>query len=332
LNSTKQQQMYVARHLIQNLWKNYSALVPEVSKIEKTIKNFGEIWSEDHIAFRTLPGKFLSSALICEALQCLGYTKRENLKFEEKKLNAFWMAPPLDFSFLGEPFSSPAHSSQILPKIFISELALNVDESFENKPNFSSQFLNIVENYASKTANFKEKNWFLNLSKLGKEELKQSQIQECCEQLTNLFSCLPWPIPSFQEYEILRKESEYAAWTLAFGNVPNHFTVSVHLMKKFKSLKNFHEYIFSELKIPMNSSGGIVKGSEKFKLEQCATLAALQEVQFTDGAKKIPYAFVEFAFRFPLGEKTSDGVWESYYQGFVVSNADKIFDSTNFRK
>ena len=40
------------------------------------------------------------------------------------------------------------------------------------------------------------------------------------------------------------------------------------------------------------------------------------------------YGFVEFAKRYPLDGRVDDGVWKSYYQGFVAANADKIFEST----
>lgn len=82
----------------------------------------------------------------------------------------------------------------------------------------------------------------------------------------------------------------------------------------------------------MNKSGGsIIKGSKAVRLEQSATLAEENVVRFQDGFYKIPYAFVEFAFRHPLPGKKHDEIWESYYQGFVTDNADKIFESTNKR-
>ena len=83
----------------------------------------------------------------------------------------------------------------------------------------------------------------------------------------------------------------------------------------------------------MNDAGGsVIKGSPEVFLEQSATLAEDVVVCFQDGFQKIPYAFVEFAYRYPLAGKQKDGLWESYYQGFVTDNADKIFESTNTQK
>jgi hypothetical protein len=128
----------------------------------------------------------------------------------------------------------------------------------------------------------------------------------------------------------LLKESEYAAWTLVFGAVPNHFTVSVHLMKRFTTLHEFNEFLINKLSVPMNDSGGkIIKGSPAVQLEQSATMAHEIPVLFQEGVRQLPYAFVEFAFRYPHQGHSADGLWGSYYQGFVTDNADKIFESTN---
>jgi hypothetical protein len=81
----------------------------------------------------------------------------------------------------------------------------------------------------------------------------------------------------------------------------------------------------------MNETGGLTKGSKALRLEQSSTLAAMSDAIFQEGIQRLPYAFVEFAFRHPLEGKKADGLWHSYFQGFYVKNADKIFDSTNRR-
>ena len=78
----------------------------------------------------------------------------------------------------------------------------------------------------------------------------------------------------------------------------------------------------------MNHSGGVVKGTPELLLEQIATMAVDLEYEFQEGVSKVPYGFVEYAQRYPLAGRTWDGQWSSYYQGFVTSNADKIFEST----
>jgi hypothetical protein len=102
-------------------------------------------------------------------------------------------------------------------------------------------------------------------------------------------------------------------------------------MNSFEDIHGLNQHIGKELKIAMNTSGGLTKGTPELRLEQSSTLAAQIPVLFQDGLKTLPYAFVEFAFRYPIENKKDDGMWDSYYQGFVTNNADKIFESTNMR-
>ncbi|KAB8029941.1 DUF1338 domain-containing protein [Fluviispira multicolorata] len=303
----------IINRLIKHLWLNYKNKVQQVKKIENTIRAEGDHWSEDHLAFRTLPGSFCGLHILQEIFEILGYSKADEYHFKDKKLNAISMNPPND---------KLQHSSKVPPKIFISVLE---PESFSQE--FQKCILKYTEDLENSPVN-KLKSEFLALKS------KPENIDAFVESLTLFLSNGPvWRTPSFKDYELLRKESEYAAWTLVYGNTPNHFTVSIHLMKKFKTLKNFNQFIQKELGISMNTAGGgIIKGSAEVQLEQSATLAEELLVPFQDGFRKIPYAFVEFAFRHPLLGKKRDGIWCSYYQGFVTDNADKIFESTNLRK
>ncbi len=125
----------------------------------------------------------------------------------------------------------------------------------------------------------------------------------------------------YEIYARLAEESEYASWLYAFGFRPNHFTVSVNHLKNFKELKDVNLFI-KNLGYSLNSSGGEIKGTPQELLEQSSTLANLIEVNFEDGAFKIPSCYYEFAKRYPL----KNGI---NYQGFIAQSADKIFESTN---
>lgn len=122
-------------------------------------------------------------------------------------------------------------------------------------------------------------------------------------------------------YEKLAAESEYASWVAAIGFRPNHFTVSVNHLKKFKNLQNLNEFL-KKNGAKLNSSGGEIKGSPAEYLEQSSTMAENIPVQFNDGKFMMPGCYYEFALRhqLPNGE---------LYQGFVAKSADKIFESTN---
>ncbi len=130
-----------------------------------------------------------------------------------------------------------------------------------------------------------------------------------------------WPVPSWQDYQLLSRESEYAAWLSIMGLCANHFTISVNQLRN-----NDMSYVLemlASLNIAMNQAGGILKGTPDDLLVQCSTLADCCEVEFSGGDKHvIPSCYYEFAQRF----KGEDG---QFYQGFVPANADKIFHSTD---
>ena len=128
---------------------------------------------------------------------------------------------------------------------------------------------------------------------------------------------------SYEVYERLRKESEYAAWLYAFGYRANHFTVSINYLKGFDRIEAVNDFL-KEHGYPLNSSGGEIKGSPEQLLEQSSTLADRVEVRFTDGVHTIPGCYYEFALRHPQ----KDG---RIFSGFIAGSADKIFESTDFR-
>ncbi|WP_186646937.1 DUF1338 domain-containing protein [Fluviispira vulneris] len=303
----------IINKLIKQLWLNYKSKVQQVKKIENAVRSEGDHWSEDHMAFRTLPGPYCGLETLRQVFEILGYKQADEYHFKDKKLMAISMNPPNN---------KEEHSAKIPPKVFLSVL---------EPESFSQEFQKCILKYTndlSESPILKLRNEFNSL------KTRPENIDQFVQALTLYLSNGPlWRIPSYKDYELLRKESEYAAWTLVYGNTPNHFTLSIHLMKKFKSLKNFNQFIQKELGIAMNTSGGgLIKGSAEVQLEQSATLAEELLVPFQDGFHKIPYAFVEFAYRHPLSGKKKDGIWSSYYQGFVTDNADKIFESTNLRK
>ena len=192
-----------------------------------------------------------------------------------------------------------AHLDPSLPKIFISQIEVH---------ELPAVSISIIQKYLS-----------------GK-----------CDQLVNsngLEDAIPhflkpaWEVPSYADYLDLLKESQYAAWTLLFGNNVNHFTISVHLMKQMRTLNEVNDFVES-LGIELNQDNGKIKGSAEVLLEQSSTVADPVLFKFADNQKhNVPYAFIEFARRYPLNQKVIQ--WQDFFQGFVEGNADRIFTSTN---
>ena len=129
-------------------------------------------------------------------------------------------------------------------------------------------------------------------------------------------------IPSFEVYEKLRTESEYAAWLYVNGFCANHFTVSVNRLKKLDTIQKVNSFLKLN-GFMLNDAGGEIQGTPEELLEQSSIRAGMVKFRFTEGEFEIPGCYYEFAKRYP----DSDG---NLYSGFIAKSADKIFESTNF--
>ena len=133
-----------------------------------------------------------------------------------------------------------------------------------------------------------------------------------------------WQAPSFEDYQTLMEESEYAAWLSIIGLRANHFTISVNQFKTYDSVEQVLAKVES-LGLGINASGGRIKGTPEVLLEQGSTLADRAPFTFAGGqVEEIPTCYYEFAKRY-------DDANGKLYQGFVAASADKIFESTDIR-
>ena len=128
---------------------------------------------------------------------------------------------------------------------------------------------------------------------------------------------------SYEIYERLREESEYAAWLYVYGFRANHFTISINKLSGYSTIEKVNDFLRSN-GFSLNSSGGEIKGTPEQLLEQFSTLADRIEVDFREGTYTIPACYYEFARRYV----DSDG---KLFSGFIAGSADKIFESTDFR-
>lgn len=160
----------------------------------------------------------------------------------------------------------------------------------------------------------------------------QHVVKQCASQVPDelvfgnelVFSGNVWGPPSYETYEMLREESEYAAWLYVYGFVTNHFTVSINSLKKYNTIQKVNQFV-KEQGFMLNSSGGEIKGTPDELLEQSSTKAGFFPVDFVEGTYEVPSCYYEFAIRYP----DSDG---NLYSGFIAKSADKIFESTDFYK
>ncbi|WP_442482306.1 DUF1338 domain-containing protein [Aeoliella sp. SH292] len=174
------------------------------------------------------------------------------------------------------------------------------------------------------------------LSELKVEELSPRSaaiLKECAAWVDSaelsepevLWSGRLWDPISWEDYQTLVAESEYAAWVATLGLRPNHFTIAINYLQKTTSVEEVLGVVES-LGYKVNDSGGRVKGTPEQLLEQGSTLADRMEVEFADGqVHAVPTCYYEFAKRYP----DASG---NLFQGFVATSADKIFESTDTKK
>lgn len=173
------------------------------------------------------------------------------------------------------------------------------------------------------------------LSELRVEELSdqaQSIIQKLIDQIdakdiadaSIFWRGTLWATPSWEDYQALAEESEYAAWLSVIGLRCNHFTVNVNALNSINGIEAMN-LLVEDLGYTINSSGGRVKGSPAVLLEQASTKASVQAFTFADGQQHdVTTCYYEFAKRY----FDDNG---KLYQGFVAASADKIFESTDMR-
>lgn len=142
-----------------------------------------------------------------------------------------------------------------------------------------------------------------------------------------------WRTPTWNDFERLGEESEYAAWVIYNRYYLNHFTVSVHNLKEgYDSIADFNAFL-ERNGFKLNDAGGKIKTSPDGKLSQSSTVARMVTAQFADGVEKeIAGSYVEFAERKvlePFGHLPKSAIRREHRrEGFEAGNADKIFEST----
>ncbi|CAM0956924.1 unnamed protein product [Alopecurus aequalis] len=285
------------RSVLSNMQKVYLSRNPTAEKILDLVHSYdGDHVCFDHFAFRTFGVDGYGINSLAEFFTDFGYESREELRFPAKKLRALWFSPPNSDEYAGTGVYGP------LPRIFISELL--VDE-------LTAPSQEIIYKYIKTSA------------KGNKYAILASTSGE-----------LTWEKPIYSDFQVLSRDSEYAAWTLVNGYALNHATVSTHRLESdIRSISKFNKFV-EDNGFKLNTEGGILKVSPDGLLQQSSTVADSALFTFADGiTESIPRSYIEFAERLPLPEfkdLQDEEVKEHHRRdGFEVGNADKIFESTS---
>jgi hypothetical protein len=283
--------------VLEGLLTRYRARVPDVQAIldamidEAIIPNISEI-ENDHIAFRSLGTRPLGIPSLEKIFFALGYTRKDYYYFPEKKLDAYWYAPPADH----------------YPRIFLSQLRIQ-DLSPETQRIISRYTRHIVSDPVDG----------LDLS----DGLAIDQFLHS--------SRWPIPFLADYEALAAESEYAawviYNRYYLNHFTISVH-----NLYPGYNSIAEFNAFLHRHGITLNDSGGRIKQSPDGLLLQSSTVVGMIEAQFAGGEIRPIPGSYVEFAERRPLPQFASLPLHAILRQhrreGFEAANADKIFEST----
>jgi hypothetical protein len=283
--------------VLNGLMSRYMERVPDVDFVinamtrEGVIQHAGEI-ENDHIAFRTLGVPHLGIRSFEKIFLHYGYQKRQHYYFRQKKLDAWWYAPPADN----------------YPRIFLSEL--KVDQ-------LSKDARDIIQYYTSGIINDPVDGLDLNnpeaVDQFLHSPLWSTPSLEHYELLAGESEYAAWVI--FNRYYLNH-------FTVSVHNLGEGYNT----VEKFNRFLEANNFILNDSggKIKISPDQALLQSSTVARMVE-ATFAGGETIF-------IPGSYVEFAERKVLPRFSKlpphEIKREHRREGFEAGNADKIFEST----
>lgn len=292
-----EEKLKILNVVLDGLMRRYKERVPDVKKIigalinEKVISDIDEI-ENDHIAFRTLGVPNLGIASLEKIFLHYGYERRDYYHFKEKKLNAYWYAPPLDH----------------YPRIFISELRVN---------DLSSAAQHTISSYTNEVASDPVDALDLN-NGLAVDTFLHTGLWRLprwsdYSALSNESEYAAWTI--------------YNRYYLNHFTISVH-----NLKEGFNTIDQFNQFLLRhDIKLN-NSGGIIKESPDGGLLQSSTVAQIIEASFADGDKHPISGSYVEFAERRILPEfkhlPPAEIKREHRRDGFEAANADKIFEST----
>ncbi len=298
---------YVKNCIINQLWQAYSTNLLSLSMIQANLQaQYQEELKLDHLALIDLPGPDTGIDVLSGLFAFLGYVICGQGYLAEKQNNFRWLA-----------------EQSAVPKLAVSALPQIVVADFRREA-LTPEVLKIIDHYAAFSKPLDNNR----LAFLQERTLQRDKIaaDEMIALIMSYLKGRDWPLPTVNEYEIVKRHNELLAWVLVMGRQVNHFAWAIHLSTYFSSLEAFNCFLRSSLKIPLNEKGGVIKGHASQGIKQSSTLAAVKSIRLADGVIDLPDRFLEFVWRYPKQEGRSL-LWEDYFTGFIADNADRVVES-----
>lgn len=281
--------------LIQKMWQNFYQTSEQMQILKKALAkiNIHNI-PLDHFALIDLPGPHSGRGKLIHIFSLLGYELRGEDYLPDKQ-NAFsWLAPR-------NVYSCPAKNA--LPQVVVADFRL--DE-------LPIEIRQIIEKYTQ---------WV----PIRLTDLNTGNVTQNFNAILEFLAGRDWPLPTRQDYFIVREFNELLAWVMIFGRKPNHFSLSIHLLDVFSDLLDFINFVNKHTPLVLNTTEGLIKGNIHMGIAQSATLGLSQTIQLADGPITIAGEFIEFVWRYPL--IASPHKWSDYYTDFIAKQANNVIES-----
>lgn len=283
--------------VLNGLMGRYKERVPDVAAImnamvaDNIIENETAI-ENDHIAFRTIGTKHLGITSLEKIFLHLGYKKMDYYYFAEKKLDAYWYAPP-----------APQY-----PRIFISELRV-VD--------FPLPIQQLIHSYTSEVVTDPVSMIDLNdaaaIDGFLHSGLWRTPTWTDFEALTAVSEYAAWTI--------------YNRYYLNHFTISVH-----QLKEGYHTIALFNQFLEEKGFVLNNSNGKIKESPDGALLQSSTVAEMIQAPFAEGDIHSISGSYVEFAERRVLDafkHLPPDQVKREHRrEGFEAKNADKIFEST----
>lgn len=283
--------------VLNGLMSRYQERVPDVGAIIKAMIREGIIAKptdieNDHIAFRTLGVPHLGIQSLEKIFLHYGYRKMDYYKFAEKKLDAYWYAPPSDN----------------FPRIFISELRVK---------DLSPAAQQIIHSYTDEVTS--DPVDALNLDDAAAVDhflhsgLWRTPTYADFQQLAAESEYAGWVI--YNRYYLNH-------FTVSVHNLP----------AGYNTVADFNKFLEKEGFRLNDSGGKIKTSPDNALLQSSTVARMIEAEFAGGEKHEIAGSYVEFAERRVLPQfahlAPADIRREHRREGFEANNADKIFEST----
>ncbi|HSB91693.1 MAG TPA: DUF1338 domain-containing protein [Flavitalea sp.] len=282
--------------VLNGLMSRYMDRVPDVKAVIDAMISVDVISSaaeieNDHIAFRTMGVPNLGMASFEKIFLHYGYARRDRYHFSQKKLDAYWYAPP----------------SPEFPRIFVSELRVS---------DLPVEAQEIIRSYTDSVQSDPVDILDLDDPKIVDSFLHSGLWRRPTfgdyKALADISEYAAWVI--------------YNRYYLNHFTISVH-----NLKDGYNSIEHFNQFLERHDFKLNDSGGKIKKSDDGLLLQSSTVARKVEAEFADGTKTLIPGSYVEFAERKVLpGYTGKEGIVPREYrrEGFEAANADKIFEST----